>query len=508
MVSASLIRRWHDRQTAYTDMRAMLGAHSHHAEHFTEQLSEQLQLGSEHAEAAHAHMIRLEQTEAVLQSLQDDLGLGSVVEGAAVAGACELKAAVTVQVHFHNWRARQLVRTVVQASADKAAGVEAAAAACYEARLAAEEVVAAVVHEAERAGRTTEHEMQLAIEQVVAGLVHEVDRAGQVAEHEAAAAAAAATFAVEKAGLEQRAAEMEASLAALRAEQVAALAAHAAELAGLHAAAAAKAEAEAVAEAVAAKQNAAAKRIQSWWRQRRWMETIRMMLARKREAEAAAAAEQARVRAELEAATAKVRAESEVLLRVAEEEAAALKQVGEQRAAQAAELSSRLDAEVKQREEFVLQVKQEEEAVAAEVAEEVRQLVESGGPPPGADAMDALAWAAEQNPMELLSVEHAAAWLGLLRDCEFDGWLSKRGARGIKKGWKRRWFMLGPGYTLEYFTTAEHTDKKGQVDLSGCLKVRPAEGGRERPFEIELVCENTANPSRAYVTIFSTAVEC
>eukprot|EP01051_Picozoa_sp_SAG22_P003055 SAG22_NODE_144_length_17700_cov_21.959207_1_plen_512_part_00 len=297
---------------------------------------------------------------------------------------------------------------------------------------------------------------------------------------------------------EQRASEMEAMLLALRAEQQQQVVAHAAELAALHEAAEVEAQRQAEAEAAAAAQHDAAQRIQRWWRRLRWGRTIKKLVARQRAEEAAALAEQARVRAELEEATAKVRAESEAMLQAVKEEAAALKQQGEQQAVQAAEIQLKLEEEQRQRAQIVHEHQQKEVAAAAEQAEEVRQLVEAGGPPPGAGAEAALEWAEAQEPTKMLQQQHAAAWLALLHDAGFEGWLVKRGARGLKKGWKRRWFTLS-GSSLSYYARAEvatcnDSDKaaseqklKGEIDLSGCLKIRPSEGGKERPFELELV---------------------
>eukprot|EP01052_Picozoa_sp_SAG31_P018817 SAG31_NODE_1348_length_8693_cov_4.345008_4_plen_192_part_00 len=72
----------------------------------------------------------------------------------------------------------------------------------------------------------------------------------------------------------------------------------------------------------------------------------------------------------------------------------------------------------------------------------------------------------------------------------FEGWLLKRGAKGFVKSWKRRYFVLNSNNALEYFTTDAKTEKKGEVDLHGCLKVRPVEASKERPFELELVFDS------------------
>ena len=74
----------------------------------------------------------------------------------------------------------------------------------------------------------------------------------------------------------------------------------------------------------------------------------------------------------------------------------------------------------------------------------------------------------------------ANAYLSLLRDHQMEGWLSKRGAKGLKKGWKRRYCVLRLN-KLEYFerfvnlsggaSADSDSAKKGEIDLTDCLKV-------------------------------------
>jgi hypothetical protein len=88
-----------------------------------------------------------------------------------------------------------------------------------------------------------------------------------------------------------------------------------------------------------------------------------------------------------------------------------------------------------------------------------------------------------------LQNKQSASYLALLRQAEMEGWLSKRGDRGLIKSWKRRWFTLS-GDTLTYYVEppaeGKIAEKKGEIALAGCLKVRPG-GGKEKPFELELV---------------------
>eukprot|EP01052_Picozoa_sp_SAG31_P018815 SAG31_NODE_1348_length_8693_cov_4.345008_2_plen_540_part_00 len=278
--STGLIRQWHDRQTTHADLRAMLVAHRTKMHRLFEQ-------GKLEAEQAQIHMKRMETAEAALQTLQTDLGIyhadcnDPAKAKGHLATPAQLRAAITMQMHYHKWRARSLVRALLQACAARVSRQDQVAAE-HDRRAAAAAFLQAF-HRRRRAHlenkavarsqrqafllRLSEESESKAVECTVAALIQQLEAADQLARHQDAAAKAAAEHAAELSALKARTAQLEAQLAIVHFEHAAQKESHTAELEAIRLAAEAKERMEKQVALEAAARQAAAKKIQSTWRQ-------------------------------------------------------------------------------------------------------------------------------------------------------------------------------------------------------------------------------------------------